>query len=32
MILEVDQKGRTVDDVVQEWMNANEAKWSAWMN
>ncbi|MEI6098379.1 MAG: ABC transporter substrate-binding protein [Alphaproteobacteria bacterium] len=32
MILEVDQKGRTVDDVVQEWMTANEAKWSAWMN
>ena len=32
MILEVDQKGRSVDDVVQEWMTANEAKWSAWIN
>lgn len=32
MILEVDQKGRTVDDVVQEWMTQNEARWSAWIN
>lgn len=31
MILQVDQKGRTVDDVVQEWMTKNEAKWQAWM-
>lgn len=31
MILEVDQKGRTVDDVVQEWMTANQAKWQTWM-
>lgn len=32
MILEVDQKGRTVDDVVQEWMTTNEGRWSAWVN
>ena len=32
MILEVDQKGRTVDDVVQEWMTKNESKWSGWIN
>ena len=32
MILEVDQKGRPVDDVVQEWMTQNESKWSAWIN
>lgn len=31
MILQVDQKGRTVDDVVQEWMTKNEAKWQAWV-
>ncbi len=31
MILEVDQKGRTVDEVVAEWMTANEAKWSTWL-
>ena len=31
MILEVDQKGRTVDEVVQEWMTNNEAKWSTWI-
>lgn len=31
MILEVDRKGRTVDDVVGEWMTKNEAKWSTWI-
>ena len=31
MILEVDQKGRTVDDVVQEWMTQNKIKWSEWI-
>lgn len=31
MILEVDQKGRAVDDVVQEWMTQNESKWSDWI-
>lgn len=32
MILEVDQKGRSVDDVVQEWMTKNEEKVSGWIN
>ena len=32
MILEVDQNGRSVDDVVQEWMTLNEAKVSGWIN
>lgn len=31
MILEVDQKGRPVADVVNEWVANNEAKWSAWV-
>lgn len=31
MILEVDQNGRPMEDVVQDWMTKNEAKWTAWM-
>lgn len=30
MILEVDQNGRPMEDVVQDWMTKNEAKWTAW--
>ncbi len=31
MILEVDQKGRPAEEVAQEWVDKNEAKWSAWI-
>ncbi|MGK0399102.1 MAG: glycine betaine/proline transport system substrate-binding protein [Gammaproteobacteria bacterium] len=30
MIYEVDQAGRSLDEVVAEWINANEDKWSTW--
>lgn len=32
MILEVDQAGRPLEDVVQEWITNNESKWSSWIN
>lgn len=32
MILEVDQAGRPLEDVVQDWITKNESKWSAWIN
>ena len=32
MILEVDQAGRPLEEVVQEWITSNESKWSAWVN
>lgn len=32
MILEVDQQGRALEDVVQDWITKNEDKWSAWIN
>ena len=31
MVSAVDLDGQTVEDVVAEWMAANEAKWSAWI-
>ena len=31
MILEVDQAGRPLEDVVQEWITDNESKWSNWI-
>ena len=31
MVAAVDLEGKTVEDVVGEWMAANEAKWSAWI-
>ena len=31
MVSAVDLDGKTVEDVVAEWMAANEAKWSAWI-
>jgi glycine betaine/proline transport system substrate-binding protein len=31
MINEIDQKGRPVEEVVAEWLAANEAKWTTWM-
>ena len=31
MILAVDKEGREVEDVVAEWMAANEDKWRSWL-
>jgi len=31
MVSAVDLDGKTVDDVVAEWMTANEARWSEWI-
>ena len=31
MITKVDLEGKSVDDVVAEWMAANEARWSEWI-
>ncbi len=31
MILEVDKSGRPMEEVVQEWMTKNEAKWTTWV-
>ncbi len=31
MIAKVDLEGAEIDDVVNEWMDANEATWSAWI-
>lgn len=31
MILEVDQGGRELEEVVQEWVTANEDRWSVWI-
>ncbi len=31
MILEVDQKGRTVEELAADWMVKNEAVWTAWI-
>lgn len=31
MITKVDLDGQSIDDVVDEWMDANEAVWSAWI-
>lgn len=31
MIAKVDLDGQSIDDVVNEWMDANEAVWSAWI-
>lgn len=30
LIAEVDQNGKSVEDAVAEWMDANEATWRAW--
>jgi glycine betaine/proline transport system substrate-binding protein len=32
LILAVDQEGRPVDDVVAEWLAANETTWKSWIN
>ena len=31
MVAEVDLEGKDVNDVVDEWMNANESRWKAWI-
>jgi len=31
MVGEVDLNGRSVEDVVAEWMTKNEDRWSAWI-
>ncbi|MGH6924577.1 MAG: ABC transporter substrate-binding protein [Propylenella sp.] len=31
MVAKVDLEGKSVDDVVAEWMAANESKWQAWI-
>ena len=31
LILEVDQKGRDVADVVTEWLDANQDVWKPWV-
>ena len=31
MILEIDVDGRDLDEVVQEWVDANEATWRKWL-
>lgn len=31
LILEIDNKGRDLDEVVAEWIDANEATWSPWL-
>ncbi len=31
MMAEVDLDGKTVEDVVAEWMADNEARWSTWI-
>ena len=32
LIVEVDLNGRSVDDVVAEWMKNNESTWKQWIN
>ncbi|MFT5505461.1 MAG: glycine betaine/proline transport system substrate-binding protein, partial [Gammaproteobacteria bacterium] len=31
MVAAVDLEGRSVDDVVGEWMKTNKSRWSAWI-
>jgi glycine betaine/proline transport system substrate-binding protein len=31
MVSAVDLEGKSVDDVVAEWMSANEDRWSTWI-
>ena len=31
-ILEVDNKGRDIKEVIAEWMNQNEGVWQDWIN
>ena len=31
-ILEVDNKGRDLDEVVAEWVDNNEARWQPWID
>ncbi len=31
MTAEIDDNGRSVEDVVDEWMRANPAKWKRWI-
>jgi glycine betaine/proline transport system substrate-binding protein len=31
MVAKVDLEGMAIEDVVNEWMDANEATWSAWI-
>jgi glycine betaine/proline transport system substrate-binding protein len=32
LILEVDNKGRDIKEVIAEWMNQNESVWQDWIN
>lgn len=32
MMAQIDDKGRPVEEVVTEWLNANEAEWKAWVD
>ena len=32
MITEVDLNGKSVEDVVANWMTENESRWSGWIN
>ena len=32
MMLEIDSKGRKIEEVVNEWLNANEATWKPWVD
>jgi len=31
-ILEIDNKGRDIDDVVSEWLANNESTWKGWID
>ena len=31
MMLQIDNKGRKLDDVVNEWLDANKSTWEAWI-
>ena len=31
LMLEIDNKGRKLEDVIAEWIDANEATWSPWV-
>ena len=31
LMLEIDNKGRKIEEVVAEWVDANEATWGSWV-
>jgi ABC-type proline/glycine betaine transport system substrate-binding protein len=31
LVYQVDQDSKKIDDVVKEWLKANEAKWKPWV-